>query len=115
LHTIGFSGDVDNIGYDREAMRVYKRVYIGYGSGALGIVDLATARKLGDIPLDGHPESFQLGAQDQDRDHCTSLARIPTAAGAWTSLFVPNLRRFYLAVPHRGEQAAEVRVYETQP
>jgi hypothetical protein len=92
---------------DREA----EQAYIGYGSGALGVVDLATARKLGDIPLDGHPESFQLGAQDQDRDHCTSLARIPTAAGAWTSLFVPNLRRFYVAVPG---QAAEVREYETQ-
>ena len=36
-------------------------------------------------------------------------------AGARTSLFVPVLKRFYLAVPHRGAQAAEVRVYETQP
>jgi DNA-binding beta-propeller fold protein YncE len=56
LHTIGFSGDADNIRYDREAMQVY----IGYGSGGLGIVDIATATKVGDIPLDGHPESFQL-------------------------------------------------------
>ena len=41
------------------------------------------------------------------------LERIPTAGGARTSLFVPELNRFYVAVPHRGNQPAEVRVYET--
>jgi hypothetical protein len=28
---------------------------------------------------------------------------------------VPELNRLYLAVPHRGTQRAEVRVYEAQP
>jgi hypothetical protein len=40
------------------------------------------------------------------------LEKIPTASGARTSLFVPELNRLYLAVPHRGDQQAEVRVYE---
>jgi hypothetical protein len=32
--------------------------------------------------------------------------------GARTSLFVSELNRFYLAVPHHGSQRAEIRVYE---
>jgi hypothetical protein len=40
------------------------------------------------------------------------LSPIPTAAGARTSLFDAASRRFYLAVPHRGGQAAEVRIFE---
>lgn len=35
-------------------------MYVGYGEGALGILDVATGRKLGDISLRGHPESFRL-------------------------------------------------------
>jgi hypothetical protein len=42
------------------------------------------------------------------------VARVKTAAGARTALFVPEQQRLYLAVPHRGEQAAEIRVYETR-
>lgn len=41
-------------------------------------------------------------------------AHIPSAAGARTSLFVPSLDRLYLAVPHRGAQAAEIRIYEAK-
>ncbi len=206
--------DADNIRYDAAA----KYVYIGYGSGALGILDAANGKHLGDIRLAGHPESFQLeksgprifinvptanqiavvdqekravvatwplkGAQSNfpmaldetnhrlfvgfrkpaklivfdtesgkavanldsvgdtddifydamrkriyvsggegfldvfeqgDADHYRILAKIPTASGARTALFVPELGRLYLAVPHRGSQGAEVRVYEAQP
>jgi hypothetical protein len=42
----------------------------------------------------------------------TRLARVKTADGARTSLFVPDQERVYLAVPHRGAQHAEIRVYE---
>src|SRR5690349_10223528 len=68
--TIDFSGDADNIRYDADAMEVY----IGYGSGALGIVDAATARRVGDIPLDGHPESFQL-----EKSGTRIFVNVPTA------------------------------------
>jgi DNA-binding beta-propeller fold protein YncE len=70
LHAIGFSSDADNVRYDVEATQVY----VGYGSGALGIVDIATARKVGDVPLDGHPESFQL-----ERSGPRILVNVPTA------------------------------------
>ncbi len=43
------------------------------------------------------------------------LARIPTATGTRTSLFIPEQKRLYLAVPHRGDQQAEIRAYAIEP
>lgn len=214
VKSVKFSDDADNVRYDAGA----RRVYVGYGGGALGVLDAATADHLGDIKLDGHPESFQLeksgrrifvnvptskkvavvdrekraviatwpiaeaganfpmaldeehhrllvGARkpvklivfdtesdrpvgnldipgdaddifydaarrqiyisggegfigilrQDDADHYTMVGKVPTAAGARTSFFVPELNRLYLAVPHRGKQTAEIRIYEPRP
>ena len=43
------------------------------------------------------------------------LARIPTASGGWTSLFVPELERFYVAVLAGGGEAAAIRVFRPLP
>lgn len=48
-------------------------------------------------------------------DHAAAIDRIPTAPGARTALFVPELSRLYVAVPHRGSQAAEIRGYAVSP
>src|SRR6266853_2059185 len=48
--------DADNIRYDAGA----RKVYVGYGYGALRALDPATGDSSGDIRLAGHPESFQL-------------------------------------------------------
>jgi len=48
--------DADNIRVDTQA----NRVYIGYGNGALAVIDAATQAKIADIPLKAHPEGFQL-------------------------------------------------------
>jgi len=56
IRTVDYSGDADNVRYDAGA----KQIYVGYAAGALGVVDETTGNKAGDIPLDGHPESFQL-------------------------------------------------------
>ncbi len=55
LETAKFSGDADNIRYDARG----RRVVVGYGDGALAFLD-ANGKKTGEIPLDAHPESFQL-------------------------------------------------------
>ena len=55
LQTINYGDDADNVRFDAPA----KQVYVGYGSGALGVLDLS-GNKLGEIKLDAHPESFQL-------------------------------------------------------
>jgi hypothetical protein len=52
--------------------------------------------------------------QQKAADHYEPIAKTPTAVGARTALFVPELQRLYLAVPHRGSQRAEIRVYEAQ-
>ena len=53
---IALGGDADNVRVDRAA----KRVYVGYEDGALAVIDPGTRTKVADIPLKGHPESFQL-------------------------------------------------------
>lgn len=214
LDIVGFSSDADNVRYEA----VQNAIYVGYGEGALAILNAVTGRKLAEIPLRGHPESFRLetsgprifvniptaghtiavidrlkraviatwtldaeanfpmaldeadhrllvvtrhparlivldtrsgktvtsvptvgdaddafydGARKRvyvsggeglidifnqnDPDHYQPAGRIPTAAGARTSLFVPELNRLYLAVPHRGTQKSEIRVYEAAP
>ncbi len=212
--TLKFSSDADNVRYDPRA----KYIYVGYGSGGLGVVDARDWKQIGDIPLSGHPESFQLekssprtfinvprskniavvdrikrtvigtwaveGAgenfpmaldesshrlfvgcrrnpkiiiyhtgfareisklnisrdiddlfydgvhkriyascgegflnvfQQNGINEYTPLENIPTATGARTSLFVPEQRRLYLAIPRHNEQQAEIRVYEVGP
>src|SRR5882672_4318368 len=55
VKTLDYSDDADNLRYDSG----HKRVYVGYGSGALGEID-DQDNKAGEIKLDAHPESFQL-------------------------------------------------------
>jgi DNA-binding beta-propeller fold protein YncE len=52
--------------------------------------------------------------QQQDANHYNSIASIPTASGSRTSLFVPELHRFYLAVPHIGNQESKILVYQIE-
>jgi hypothetical protein len=77
-------GDVDDLFYD--AAR--KRIYITGGEGSIDVVYQKT------------PGFYE------------PLANIPTSPGARTSLYVPEWSRLCVAVPARGKQAAEIRVYE---
>ena len=213
IKTVRFSGDADNVRYDA----AHKRVYVGYGTGALGALD-TNGERIADIPLGGHPESFQLDSaagriyvniptrheiavvdvnkmkvaarwsvmiassnypmaldaahhrlfvmtrrpphllvydtekgrlvatlqagndsddvfydsarqriyasfgegsvmvyQQIDPDHYQVIARMPTAAGARTAMFSPELGQLYVAVPRRANPAAEIRVYQAEP
>ncbi len=214
LNTIKLASDADNVRYDSSS----QLVYAGYDEGAIAILDARTRQKEDEIPVSGHPESFQLerngprifvnvptahrievldrqklsnvanwhlatwsenfpmaldeadhrlfigcrrppvvwvldshtgkqvtvmasagdaddlfydalhkrlylsGGQgfldvyeQHDPDHYRLLAQLKTAPGARTSLFIPDLARLCLAVPRRGEQSAEVRVYAVEP
>jgi len=53
---IALGDDADNVRVATES----QRIFIGYGSGALAIIDPAKRAKIADIPLKAHPESFQL-------------------------------------------------------
>lgn len=79
-------GDTDDLYYDRAR----KRLYVIGGEGFVEVFD------------------------QKGPDRYESAAKIPTAHGARTGLFAPALNRFFVAVPHRGAQGAEVRVYTVQ-
>ena len=59
---------------------------------------------------DGFADVFQ----EVDPGHFSRAVHLPTAAGARTSLFVPMQNRLYVAVPHRGNQRSEIRIYESR-
>jgi hypothetical protein len=48
--------DADNVRVDGKA----NKIYVGYGSGAVAIIDPAGSKIIGKIRLKAHPESFQL-------------------------------------------------------
>lgn len=81
--TIPIDGDPDDIFIDSQQ----HRIYISCGTGYLDVLE------------------------QTDPGHYHSIARIPTAPGARTSLFAPEMRRLFLAVPHRGQREAAVWIY----
>jgi hypothetical protein len=50
--------------------------------------------------------------EQQGPDQYNQIGRVTTASGARTSLFVPEAGRLFVAVPHRGTQGAEMRVFK---
>src|ERR1700738_336057 len=57
ITSIDFGTDPDNLRYDATS----KRVYVGYGDGAIGVIDAATNKRLPiDYKFEGHPAGFQL-------------------------------------------------------
>ena len=58
---IDLGEDADNVRVDETA----HEVWVGYGGGALAVIDTASHRKIADVPLKAHPESFRLEAPGQ--------------------------------------------------
>ena len=79
-------GMVDDAAYDAK----YKRIYLA-GDGYLDVFE------------------------QQDPDHYSLLEKVQGGFRAKTGILVPELNRYYLAVPHREGKDAEVRVYDIQP
>src|SRR5665811_740674 len=67
---IELGSDADNIRIDAAA----NRIFVGYGSGALAVIDPSTHSKVGDIPLKAHPEAFQI-----DPDTSQIFVNVPDA------------------------------------
>jgi len=80
------SGDTDDTFYDAKL----KRVYISCGEGFVDVIDQRNA------------DSYQ------------SRERIASRAGARTSFFSAEMNELYLAVPQRGNQDAEIRVFQPE-
>ena len=59
-------------------------------------------------------EAFIEAWQERDSDHYVRIGRYPTPADGRTGLFVPDLGELFEAIPHHGQQRAEILVYETK-
>lgn len=106
------------------------RLFIGCRGGAIVVMDtdsgkeiavLEITKNVDDIVFD--PGSKRLYAscdgnvdvfQQTDANNYKSLGKVPTGAMARTSLLVPELHRYFVAVPQKGSANAEVQVYEVQ-
>jgi DNA-binding beta-propeller fold protein YncE len=53
---IDFGNDADNVRVDQST----QRVVVGYGAGALAVIDGTKSNKIGEVRLPVHPEGFQL-------------------------------------------------------
>ena len=83
--------DPDDIFYDAAK----KQIYVSCGEGFINVFQ-------------------QQQQQEKDANHYNAIASIPTAPGARTSLFASELNRFYVAVPHLGNQESEILVYQVE-
>jgi DNA-binding beta-propeller fold protein YncE len=213
LGEVNFKDDADNIRYDDAT----KKVYVGFGSGGIAIVNATDGKQIGSFKLSAHPEAFEFekngrrifvnvpdshhvavidrdkgeviakwqtdlasgnfpmaldeanhrlfvgcrlppklivfntesgdivaktdisGDSDElfyDSNHhliyaiCgtgeidviqqtdpntyKTLTKVDTAKGARTGLFAPEQAKLFVALPHRGSQRAEIRVYDTK-
>jgi len=86
------------------------------------IADLPAVGLVDDLSYDAKRKRLYLAGDQfldvfdqKDPDHYVLLARIPGSFRAKTGILVPELNRYYLAVPHHENKGAEVRVYEIQP
>ena len=86
------------------------------------IADLPAVGLVDDLSYDAKQKRLYLAGDQfldvfdqKDPDHYVLLARIPGSFRAKTGILVPELNRYYLAVPHHENKDAEVRVYEIQP
>jgi DNA-binding beta-propeller fold protein YncE len=77
-------GDADEVFFDS----AHRMIYVIGGEGFVDVFRLA------------------------DPDHLDKVARVNSAPGARTGLFVSVFNRLFVAVPHRGSQPAKVMVYE---
>src|ERR1700752_4750430 len=67
---VALGDDSDNVRYDSAT----KRLYVGYGSGALAAIAAEDATVVARVKLAGHPESFQL-----ERNGPRLFVNVPTA------------------------------------
>jgi hypothetical protein len=97
--------DADNVRVDA----VSNRVFVGYGNGALATIDPATNGKIADIPLQAHPESFQLARSARrifvNVPKAREIAVIDRFAGKQTgSWAVQNGSNFPMALDENSER-----------
>jgi DNA-binding beta-propeller fold protein YncE len=99
--------------------------------GKLIVLDSENGKVIADLPAVGFVDDMSYDAklkrvylagdqfldvfEQKDADHYALLAKVPGGFRAKTATLVPELNRYYVAVPHHEKNEAEVRVYDVQP
>jgi DNA-binding beta-propeller fold protein YncE len=107
---IKLGNDADNVRVDVES----KLVYVGYGTGALAVIDPSSHAKIKDIALPAHPESFQISQDAQkmfvNLPDARSIAVIDTQAGRVSQSWPTgnDHGNFAMTLDDRGQRAIVV-------
>jgi hypothetical protein len=113
--------------FDEAAHRLFistnkpeRLIVLNSDSGAI-VASLPCVHMVDDMAYDPKNKQICLAGSDfvdvfqqNDADHYEQIGRLPTAVRAHTGILVPQLNRYYLAVPRQQDQAAEVRGFEVQ-
>lgn len=117
----------DNVPMGSDA--AHHRLFIGCEPGKLVVFDTTVGKSVAHIEINTASDGISYDAarkriyvscaagsidaiEQLDADHYKFAARIPTAPGAGTSLFISELKCLCLAVPQKDTQQAELRLYE---
>jgi DNA-binding beta-propeller fold protein YncE len=110
----------------------HHRLFIGCRAPAkMLVIDTETGKQTASLEIVGDTDDlffdvaksrvYVIGGQgfvdvfeQKDADHYNRTAHYRTAPGARTGLFVPAWGQLFVAVPHRGEQRAQILVYATK-
>jgi DNA-binding beta-propeller fold protein YncE len=119
--------------YDPETNRLFVAVRdaTARNPGKLKVVDAKSgqvvasepaAAMVDDLAFDAaNKELFFAGTEaldvfrEQAPDKIELVGKVPTAFRAKTGIFVPELNRYYLGVPHHETKNAELRIYDVTP
>ena len=109
------------------------RLFVGCRGGQIVVFDTQTGKELqalkiaegiDDLHFDPHSKLLfaACGAgsgsvdiyRQVDADHYESAGQLPSSPGTRNGRFVPELSRYFLAVPQHDNASAEIRVYKVQ-
>ena len=116
------------IAFDEDGHRLFvgprdpgKLIVLNSDSGKV-VASMPAAAMVDDMAYDAQRKRIYFAGtlftdvfQQTNADHYEQIGHIPTSFRAKTAILVPELNRFYLAVPHHEKQAAEIRVYNVLP
>lgn len=88
------------------------------------VANLDTVKDVDDISFDSTSKQLYVSGgegfievfKQHDTDHYDSVSKIPTVPGARTSLFVPEIKELFVAVPHNdNDKEAALWIYALNP
>jgi DNA-binding beta-propeller fold protein YncE len=114
-----------SMSFDEDAHRLFlgtrvpgKLVVLDSDSGKV-VTSYPAAAMIDDMAFDGASKRIYFAGtefldvfHETNADHYERIGHIATSFRAKTGVLVPELKRYYLAVPHHDKQVAELRVYE---